>query len=79
VTTPERPAAALSDRELLEEGRDRLRALLREADGREAPALQRELRATLAALRDLSGPAKGSTVDALAARRAARQSSASAS
>lgn len=60
----------------LEETRDRLKGLLAEASPRDAAALARELRMTLKDLAELAGPAKGSTVDALAARRAARQSAA---
>lgn len=50
-----------------------------EAGDRDAPVIIRELRALRRELRDIAEPAKGSTVDALAARRAARQSAASGS
>lgn len=69
------PAAAL--RAELEAARDRLKALLDEAGPREAAALLRELRATNHDLAALAGPVKGSRLDDLAARRAARHAAAS--
>lgn len=66
-------------REELEQTRDRLKMFLDEAGPREAAALARELRMTLKDLAELAAPAKGSAVDALAARRAARQSAAAGS
>ncbi len=75
------PIAAL--RAELEASRDVLRALLTDAQQSgelaAAASIARELRITNRELADLAGPAEGSTVDALAARRAARQSAASSS
>lgn len=63
----------------LEASRDLLRRMLDDCEPRDAAALARELRMTLKDLAGLAGPAKGSTVDALAAKRAARQSAAAGS
>jgi hypothetical protein len=59
-------------RQALQENAHRLRGLLDEAEPKEAAALARELRMTLHDLAVLAEPEKGSTVDSLAARRAAR-------
>ena len=71
------PSSAL--RVELEATRDRLKDLLDAATPRDAAALARELRMTLHDLADLVGPAKGSKVDDLAAKRAARIAAASGS
>lgn len=63
----------------LEQSRDLLRRMLDDCEPRDAAALARELRMTLKELAEMAGPAKGSTVDALAAKRAARQSAAAGS
>ena len=71
------PTAVL--RAELEATRDRLKALLDASGPRDGAGLARELRMTLHDLAELAGPAKGSKVDDLAAKRAARIAAASGS